>query len=177
MLNPILTTPRLILRPWLDEDAEPFAQMNADPEVMRFFPNTQTAEETLALIARVKAHFTKHGYGPFAVERKDNGQFIGFTGLSQPNFKTDFTPCVEVGWRLSKPNWGHGFATEAAIASINYGFTELGLKEIYSFTVPTNLPSINVMKKAGLKYAGQFQHPKVLEGHALKTHVLYKIEA
>ena len=177
MHNVAITTPRLLLRHWCDEDIEPFAKMNADTEVMRYFPNTQTEEETLALIARIKAHFANHGYGPFAIERKDNGQFIGFTGLSQPNFKTEFTPCVEVGWRLSKQNWGQGFATEAAIASIQYGFTELGLKEIYSFTVPTNLPSINVMKKAGLKYIGQFEHPKVPDGHVFKTHVLYKTEA
>ena len=177
MPHPILTTPRLILRHWRDDDVEPFIKMNADAEVMRYFPSTHTAEDTLAQIARIKAHFTNHGYGPFAVERKDTGQFIGFTGLSQPSFKSHFTPCVEIGWRLSKENWGQGFATEAAKACLQYGFTEIGLKEIYSFTATLNQPSINVMQKTGMNYMGNFEHPALPDGHVLKTHVLYKIEA
>ena len=172
----IITTPRLNLRLWKDEDAEPFIKMNMDKEVMRFFPDTQTAEQTLALLDRVKAHFTTHGYGLWAVERKDNGRFIGFTGLWHPNFKSHFTPCVEIGWRLSKENWGLGFATEAAKACIAYGFTSIGLKEIYSFTSTINHPSINVMKKSGMQFMGEFEHPNVPDGHILKTHVLYKTE-
>jgi ribosomal-protein-alanine N-acetyltransferase len=173
----VLTTPRLILRHWRDDDVEPFIKMNADAEVMRYFPSTQTPEETLTLIARIKAHFTDYGYGPFAVERKDNGRFIGFTGLFHPTFKSHFTPCVEIGWRLSKENWRQGFATEAAKACLQHGFTDIGLKEIYSFTAKLNLPSINVMKKTGMNYMGEFEHPNLADGHVLKTHVLYKIEA
>ncbi len=171
----IITTPRLILREWKEEDAVPFIKMNMDKEVMRFFPSTQTAEESMVLIARVKAHFADYGYGACAVERKDNGEFIGFTGLTHPRFESYFTPCVEIGWRLSKENWGHGFATEAATACLNHGFTSLGLEEIYSFTTTTNDPSMNVMKKIGMKHVGEFEHPGLPDGHILKTHVLYKI--
>ena len=170
----IITTPRLILRQWKDEDAGPFIKMNMDKEVMRFFPALATAEETMALITRIKAHFTDYGYGIYAIERKDSGEFIGFTGLWHATFKSYFTPCVEIGWRLSKDNWGHGFATEAAIACLELGFTGLGLKEIYSFTSILNKPSMNVMKKIGMKYAGEFEHPGVADGHILKAHVLYK---
>lgn len=171
-----IETPRLILRQWQASDYEPFIAMNMDSEVMRYFPATQTREQTLALIERVKLHFAEHGYGPFAVERKDTGRFIGFTGLSIPRFESYFTPCVEVGWRLSKEHWNNGFAQEAAKASLDFGFNTIGLSEIYSFTSIHNLPSINVMKKIGMKEDGQFEHPNVPDGNWLKTHVLYKID-
>jgi ribosomal-protein-alanine N-acetyltransferase len=171
----IITTNRLKLRHWRDEDTEPFSQLNKDPEVMRFFPCIQNAEETLAQIGRIKKHFRDYNYGLYAIERIDNGQFIGFTGFTHPNFQSFFTPCVEIGWRLSKENWGRGFATEAAKACLYYGFAELGFKEIYSFTAFVNIPSMNVMQKAGLKMAGEFEHPSLPDGHRLKNHVLYKI--
>jgi ribosomal-protein-alanine N-acetyltransferase len=171
----VIFTNRLILRHWRDEDTEPFIKINKDPEVMRFFPSTQSADETLALITRIQNHFNDYGYGAYAVERIDTGQFIGFTGFSHPSFKSHFTPCVEIGWRLGKEHWNQGFATEAAKACLNYGFENLGLNEIYSFTATLNLPSINVMEKAGLKKIGGFEHPAVADRHKLKTHVLYKI--
>lgn len=175
MIQPIITTPRLILRHWKDEDTEPFIKMNMDEEVMRFFPAMQSADETIALIARVQKHFEDYGYGPYAVERIDTGQFIGFTGFFHPRFESYFTPCIEIGWRLSKDAWNLGFATEAAKACLGYGFEKLGLHEIYSFTATINLPSINVMEKARLKKVGEFEHPGIAEGHKLKTHVLFKI--
>jgi RimJ/RimL family protein N-acetyltransferase len=177
MPETILITNRLKLRLWYEDDTEPFIKLNNDPEVMRFFPSIQTADETLQQIARIKKHFTDYGYGLYAVERLDNQQFIGYTGFAHPSFQSYFTPCVEVGWRLSRENWGQGFATEAAIACINHGFTTLGFNEIYSFTAVINLPSINVMKKSGLEYIGEFEHPALPDGHRLKTHVLYKIDA
>lgn len=117
----------------------------------------------------------QYGYGFFAVERKDNGEFIGFTGLTHPGFEAEFTPCVEIGWRLSKQNWGQGFATEAAMACLKFGFQELGLNEIYSFTSVHNLRSEQVMKKIGMIKEGYFEHPLMDDGHFLKQHVLYKI--
>jgi len=174
-MSQIILTERLKLRPWLDTDAEPFIQLNKDPEVMRFFPSTQTTDETLRQIDRIKKHFTDYGYGLYAIERLDNHQFIGYTGFAHPSFKSHFTPCIEVGWRLSKDNWGRGFATEAAKACITHGFGILGFNEIYSFTATINLPSISVMKKSGLQLVGEFEHPILPEGHPLKTHVLYKI--
>src|SRR4051812_5591947 len=101
-----IETQRLILRQWHDADREPYITLNKDPEVVEFFPSTYTREETLAQIDRCVGHIKQYGFGFFAVERKDNGQFIGFTGLSHPRFESYFTPCVEIGWRLSKANWG-----------------------------------------------------------------------
>ena len=149
--------------------------MNKDKEVTRFFPAALSADETIALIARVHEHFKDYGYGPYAVERIDTGQFIGFTGFFHPRFESHFTPCVEIGWRLSKDAWNLGFATEAAKACLGYGFEKLDLNEIYAFTATINQPSINVMVKAGLKKVGEFEHPSVPDGHKLKTHVLFKI--
>ena len=170
----MITTPRLILRHWRDEDVEPFIKMNMDKEVMRYFPTMQTAEETKAQLKRIKQHFADFGYGLYAVERLDTGQFIGFTGFAHPRFESYFTPCIEIGWRLSKDSWGCGFATEAAIACIQHGFSKLGFEEILSFTATINKPSISVMEKAGLSKIGEFEHPALPDGHVLKTHVLYK---
>ena len=168
-------TPRLILRQWQESDHEQYIAMNMDPEVMRYFPALQTQEMTLAQIERFKTFIDENGYGLFAVERIDTGGFIGFTGLAHPRFESFFTPCVEIGWRLDKAHWGQGFAKEAARACLVFGFNKLSLNEIYSFTSILNLPSINVMKKIGMKEAGQFEHPNIADGDRLKTHVLYKI--
>lgn len=142
--------------------------------MVEFFPSTYYREETLAQIDRCVDHIKQHGFGFFAVERKDSRQFIGFTGLSHPRFESYFTPCVEIGWRLSKANWGQGFATEAAEACLHFGFEALMLDKIYSFTTEHNIRSENVMKKIGMFKEGYFEHPSITEGHTLKRHVLYK---
>ena len=170
-----IDTPRLTLRGWKLADEAPYIALNGDKQVMEFFPSVATGVETIAQIKRFKDHIDRHGYGFFAVARKDNGQFIGFTGLSHPRFEADFTPCVEIGWRLSRENWGLGFATEAAFACLDYGFNFLGIDEIYSFTSVHNLRSENVMKKIGMVKQGYFEHPSMEDGHVLKRHVLYKI--
>ncbi|MDB5134322.1 MAG: family N-acetyltransferase [Mucilaginibacter sp.] len=174
MTEVFLETPRLILRQWKDADHEPYIQLNMDAEVAEFFPSVSTKAETLAQIARFTAHFNTFGYGFFAVERKDTQQFIGFTGLSHPRFESHFTPCVEIGWRLSKANWNQGFATEAAKACLDYGHDNLDIKEIYSFTSIHNARSEGVMIKIGMIRVGLFDHPSIEEGHILKQHVLYK---
>lgn len=172
-----IETQRLILRDWKLSDHELFIALNADPAVMEFFPSVQTPEATLAQIERITEHLRAHGYGFFALERKDNGEFIGFTGLSRPRFESHFTPYIEIGWRLSKANWNLGFATEAAKACLEFGFTELKLKEIYSFASVYNRRSENVMKKIGMLHDGFFEHPSVEEGNWLKRHVLYKVSS
>jgi len=169
-----IETPRLILRQWQLSDHEPYIALNQDADVMEFFPATSTRDETLAQIGRFTDHIEQYGYGFFAVERKDNHEFIGFTGLSHPRFESYFTPCVEIGWRLSKANWNHGFATEAAKACLEYGFDTLGLDEIYSFTSVHNVRSEQVMIKIGMVKQGEFEHPSIAEGHFLRRHVLYK---
>jgi RimJ/RimL family protein N-acetyltransferase len=172
-----LETPRLILRQWEESDHKPYIRLNADKEVMEFFPSTLTTDESLAQIGRLSAHIDEYGYGFFAVERKDDQQFIGFTGLSHPRFESYFTPCVEIGWRLSKANWNHGFATEAANACLAFGFNTLKLDEVYSFTSVHNVRSEQVMRKIGMVRTGVFDHPMVENGNILKQHVLYRIDA
>jgi RimJ/RimL family protein N-acetyltransferase len=170
-----LETPRLILRSWQQSDEAPFIALNNDTEVMEYFPALLTSAETLAMISRMSDHIAQWGYGFFAVERKDNREFIGFTGLSHPRFESHFTPCVEIGWRLSRAHWGLGFATEGAQACIAFGLNTLKLPEIYSFTSVPNIRSQNVMKKIGMNNEGLFEHPMVDDGHFLKQHVLYKV--
>jgi ribosomal-protein-alanine N-acetyltransferase len=171
-----LTTERLILRPWKDTDLAPFAALNDDPRVMEFFPNRLARAESDAYAARIRNRFDEHGWGLWAVEVNAHAPFIGFVGLSRPNFDAHFTPCVEIGWRLAAAYWGHGYASEAARAALSYGLGALRLPEIVSFTVPANLRSRAVMERIGMRRdpADDFDHPVLAEGHPLRRHVLYR---
>ncbi|MFB6722143.1 GNAT family N-acetyltransferase [Kribbella sp. NPDC056345] len=174
---PDLTTDRLLLRQWRDADREPFAALNADPVVMEHFPRPVTREESDALIDRASASISGQGWGLWAVEVRETGEFIGFTGLAVPRFEAAFLPGVEIGWRLAKGAWGNGYATEAALAALDFGFGPVGLSEILSFTATTNVPSQRVMQKIGMIHdeAGDFDHPNIPAGHRLQRHVLYRI--
>ncbi|MGK7942548.1 MAG: GNAT family N-acetyltransferase [Crocosphaera sp.] len=169
-----ILTPRLKLREWKEEDKEPFFQLNSDPRVMEFMPKLLSKEESEQFIERIKRQFQEDGYSFLAIELLDNQTFIGLIGLSIPKFQAFFSPCVEIGWRLAYDYWGKGYATEGAKASLNYGFNELNLSEIVSFTVPQNIRSRQVMERIGMKYIDKFEHPLLPEGHALRKHVLYK---
>ena len=136
-----IRTPRLMLRPWRDDDLPPFAAMNADARVMEFFPKPLDRPESDLLADRIRDHFARLGFGFWAVEVPGLADFIGFVGLAVPRFETHFTPCVEIGWRLAYSHWGFGYATEAALAALDFGFRQLALEEIVSFTVPVNLRS------------------------------------
>lgn len=173
----ILQTDRLILRPWLVSDLEPFVRLNADPRVMEFFPKLLAPQETIAMIDTIEAHFNTHGFGLYAVEVRQDHRFIGFIGLNIPTFDAPFTPCVEVGWRLAAECWRQGFATEGARAVSEYGFQRLGLDEIVAFTVPANTKSRRVMEKLGMKHdsADDFDHPRLPTDHPLRRHVLYRL--
>jgi RimJ/RimL family protein N-acetyltransferase len=170
-------TARLWLRPWRDEDVEPFAAMNADARVMEHFPARLSREETEALVGRLRAHFEQHGWGLWAVEAPGVAPFVGFVGLTTVPFSAPFTPAVEVGWRLAFEHWGRGYATEGARAALDVAFGRLGLEEVVSFTVPANLRSRRVMEKLGLHRspAEDFDHPRLPEGHPLRRHVLYRL--
>ncbi len=168
-------TERLILRDWKESDVGAFIEMNSNKEVMQYFPSTLSEAETMDMIERIKKHFVEFGYGLFAMERKDDQQFIGFTGFSHPKFESYFTPCIEIGWRINQPNWNLGFATEAAKACLIFGFKNAGLTEIYSFTSVLNKPSEKVMQKIGMTKTGIFKHPSIEKNHPLHEHVLYKI--
>jgi RimJ/RimL family protein N-acetyltransferase len=171
----ILSTPRLRLRPWREDDLAPFAALNADQQVMAHFPAPLTREESDAVAARIRARMDEQGWGLWAVEVKGADAFIGFTGLMHPAFEAFFTPCTEVGWRLARHAWGHGFATEAAKASLAYAFGTLGLSEVVAMTALGNTRSLAVMERLGMRRDREFDHPRVPEGHPVRRHVLYRL--
>jgi ribosomal-protein-alanine N-acetyltransferase len=172
-----LTTDRLLLRRWRDEDRAPFAAMSADPEVMRYFPKLLSREESDALIENQGALLELRGWGLWAVEVVGGAPFVGFVGLAEPQFDAHFTPCVEVGWRLAREHWGRGYATEAARAVVAFGFDELALDEIVALTTAANVHSRRVMDRLGMTHdqTDDFEHPMLPEGHPIRPHVLYRL--
>ena len=154
-----------------------FARLNADPVVMEHFPSPLTRLESDTFADRIEDHFETNGFGPWAVEARDEADFIGYVGLLVPNFEAHFTPAVEVGWRLARAYWGRGLATEAARAAVVDGFGRLGLSEIVSFTSPRNVRSIRVMERLGMirNPLDDFDHPRLPDGHPLRRHVLYRL--
>ncbi|MBI2709436.1 MAG: GNAT family N-acetyltransferase [Actinobacteria bacterium] len=188
MNGPVLRTERLVLRRWRDDDLEPFAALNADPEVMRHFPASSVLDRagSDAMVGRIEAAFDELGYGLWAVEvlggdpPGDGGPsgFIGFVGLAVPRFQAHFTPAVEVGWRLARAAWGRGYAPEAAREALRFAFEEAGLREVVSFTTAGNAPSRRVMHKIGMAHdpADDFDHPGFPDWEG-RRHVLYRITA
>ena len=176
----MLETERLILRAFVDADREPWAEMNADPQVMRHFPSTLSREEADAVIDRVNGKIAETGVGFWALERKSDGQFLGFAGLNRiahehlPNFGQ-----WEVGWRLARHAWGQGYASEAGAAALAHGFGKMGLTRILAYTAVTNTPSVAVMRRLGMLRAAEmdFEHPLVPEGNPVRPHIVYVKDA
>lgn len=173
----MIETERLVLRNWQKTDIVPLISMCQDQEVMRYFPNTMTKDEVITMFDRIEEHFVNWGYGLYATEMKDTSEFIGFIGLSHPRFELDFTPCVEIGWRLASSSWNKGLATEGAKAVLQYAFDTLQIEEIYSFTALENRPSFRVMEKIGMKRIGSFAHPNLPSSSPLCEHHIYHIKA
>jgi RimJ/RimL family protein N-acetyltransferase len=171
-----MITARLELRRWRESDREPLAALNADPEVMVRFPSPLSREQSDALVDRIERGFDRLGFGLWAVELRETGAFAGFTGLIPVRFSEHFTPAVEVGWRLARFAWGHGYATEAALASVAFAFDVAELEEIVSMTSTSNARSRAVMERIGMRRdpAGDFEHPMVFAGHHIRRHVLYR---
>ncbi len=171
-----LKTERLVLRAWRDEDLEPFAAMNADNQVMEFYPATLSRRESDGFAARCQERLSKNGFGLYAAEIKTTGAFIGYVGFAAADFLAPFTPAIEVGWRLAHFAWGHGYASEAAKACLAHGFSRLGFEEVVSFTATGNTRSIAVMERIGMSRnpADDFDHPNLPDGHPLSRHVLYR---
>ncbi|MDQ2994660.1 MAG: GNAT family N-acetyltransferase [Pseudomonadota bacterium] len=173
----VIETERLILRTWCEEDTEAFYRINQDPKVYEYLLGPLSREEAQHFIADMNQRFTENNFTLWAVEEKTTGAMIGFVGLSVPKFTAHFTPCVEIGWRLGSQFWGKGYAPEAAKAVLKYGFTNIGLTEIVSFTATGNLKSIRVMEKIGMhrNIVDDFNHPAISPDHRLAQHVLYRI--
>ena len=173
----MIRTDRLLARRWREEDREPFAAMNADPAVMEHMQGPLTRERSDAFIDRIEAHWDEHGWGLWAVEVPGTAPFVGYVGLWPADYVAP--GMVEVGWRLARAHWGHGYATEVAREALRFGFTEVGLDEIVSFTVPQNERSWRVMERIGLVRdpAGDFEHPNVdaVAYPELVRHVLYRL--
>jgi len=172
----MLQTNRLILRQWNDEDLIPFAQLNADPVVMEYFPATLSTVESDDLANTIRSLIEQRGWGLWAVEAPGRAAFIGFVGLHIPADDLPCSPCVEIDWRLATAHWGKGYASEAADAALGHAFGELGLEAVVSFTAAINKRSEAVMQNIGMTNTRQnFRHPRVDPASALCEHVLYKI--
>lgn len=172
-----ITTERLVLRQWEDDDLLPFAALCADPEVMEHFPAPLTSEQAAVLVGRHRALLDAGQPGLFAVDVAETDEFIGFVGLNLPTFVAPFTPCVEIGWRLARTAWGNGYATEAGRAVLDHGFHTLALPEIVSFTTQANVRSRRVMERLGMSRDpdDDFDHPALPPGDPHRPHVLYRI--
>lgn len=173
----IFTSQRLGFRTWLPEDIPDLAAINADPAVMEFFPSTQSLQQTENFINRMIKQYEEKHFCYFAVERLDTKEFIGFTGLMEPTYEADFTPCVDIGWRLAQKHWGNGFATEAAKRCLEYAFAVLELDYVVATCPQVNTPSEAVMKKIGMQKIRSFQHPLLTDNERLRECLLYRINA
>lgn len=171
-----IETSRLVLRDWKEEDLPVFARLNSDERVMEYFLNPLSHEETRSFYNRIREEFATCGFGLYAVERKEDGLFIGYVGLHRVSFDVDFAPAVEIGWRLLPEVWNRGYATEAALACLDYAKNQLQMKELCSFTSLSNKRSERVMQKIGMRRVKEFNHPLVDPAHPLYRHVLYKID-
>ena len=170
-----LQTPRLHLRAWRDEDLDELAALCADPAVMRYFPAPLNREQSGALLTRLQQHMAQHGFTFWSLWQREDGRFVGMTGLAHVGFEASFTPAVEIGWRLSPAFWGLGLAQEAARASLEFAFTQLALDRVVAFTTLTNTPSQRVMQALGMQRAGEFEHPSLAPEHSLRRHVLFEM--
>jgi len=173
----VLETSRLHLRAWHDTDLDPLASMCADPQVMRYLPGRLSRDECAAMIARCRLHFVRHGFGFWALERKDDGRFIGIVGLQWCKRALPFCPAVEIAWRLVQDQWGQGLAHEAAKAALACAFGQLQLPEVVTFTAQLNEASQHLAESLGMQHDPQddFEHPDLPEGHPLRPHRLYRL--
>jgi RimJ/RimL family protein N-acetyltransferase len=168
-----IRTARLVLRRWSDPDRDAYAAMNADPAVMRYFPATLDRAASDAHVDRIEERFGRQGFGLWALEVADTGEFIGFTGLNPMPDGVPGAGGMEVGWRLARQAWYQGYATEAAAAAVDVGFNGVGLDRIWSVTAVLNEPSQAVMQRLGMTPHAHFEHPDVEAGHPLRPHIVY----
>jgi len=173
-MSSLFISQRLGFRNWEDDDISLMAAINRDPEVMKYFPDVKTFIETEDFTRRMQRQYAEKGYCYFAVETLANRQLIGFIGLSEQTFKAEFTPCIDIGWRLAKSAWGKGYATEGAKRCLEYAFDNLRIPEVNAIAPSVNQASINVMAKIGMKKIMDFEHPLLLKNTGLKNCVLYR---
>ena len=175
----VLTTPRLVLRPFEDADRQPFFDLNTHPLVVESLGSAPSRAESDAFVDRIGEEHAREGWGLWAVEVAGGAPFVGMVGLHRMRADLPCAPAVEVGWRLRPDTWGRGYATEAASASVRFGFEQVGLDEILAITTTPNARSQAVMERIGMVRdpTGDFDHPSLPEGSQLRRHVLYRIRA
>ena len=171
----VIRTDRLIMRRWREADREPLAALNADPEVMRYFPAPLDRAASDAMVDRIEDLFLRQGFGLWALEISATGEFIGFTGLNPMPGGVPGAGGMEVGWRLARGAWHQGYASEAAVAAADVAFRGAGLAELWSMTAVANEPSQAVMRRLGMTLYAHFDHPRVEAGHPLRPHVAYRL--
>jgi RimJ/RimL family protein N-acetyltransferase len=171
-----IRTARLLMRRWRDEDRDAYAAMNADPEVMRYFPATLGRAASDGSVDRIEELFASQGFGLWALEVADTAEFIGFTGLNPMPDGVPGAGGMEVGWRLARRAWHRGYATEAAAAAVDVGFSGAGLDQIWSMTAVLNEPSQAVMRRLGMTPYAHFDHPRMPVGHPLRPHIAYRLQ-
>jgi RimJ/RimL family protein N-acetyltransferase len=174
---PELRTARLLLRRWRPSDLEPLSAINADPEVMEFFPATLVREQSAAQIEESELALDTYGYGRWAVELCGERALVGRVGPLPVEDDLPFFPGVELGWSLAREFWGRGIATEAAMAVCEYAFHTLGLDELLAYTAARNLRSRAVMERLGMRRdpAEDFAYPHLAAEDPLAPHVLYRL--
>ncbi len=172
-----LRTPRILLRQWKDGDLDKWIEMNADPEVRKFYPKVNTPEVSLDEATRMRAHITQRGWGLWAVEVPGTAPFVGMVGLNLPAYEAAWQPAVEIGWRLAPEFWQRGYATEAASAALHFAFTSLELPQVIALSVAPNTPSHKVMERLGMTRdpSADFDHPRVPPEWPLKRHFVHRI--
>ncbi len=171
----IFKSQRLGFRNWKPSDTDKLFALNSDKDVMEFFAFLPSYEQTKALIKKMTTQFDENGFCYFAVDELQTDEFIGFIGIAKQNFEADFTPCVDIGWRLAKKYWGKGYATEGAKRCLEFAFFNKKLESIKAVAPQINLKSIKVMEKIGMKYVKNFEHPALKEDKRLETCTLYEI--
>ncbi|MEV6393856.1 GNAT family N-acetyltransferase [Streptomyces sp. NPDC051907] len=157
-----IQTPRLLLRRWSDDDLVPMAEINADPDVMQWIDDgsVRDLEQTADAIEHLEEEWDEEGFGIFAVELLASGELAGFTGLSVPTFLPEVLPAVEIGWRLGRPFWGQGYASEAAQATLEFALQDRGLDRVISICRVGNEASENVIRKLGMTLERETAHPE-----------------
>ncbi len=171
-----IRTARLLMRRWRDADRDPYAAINADPVVMRYFPAVQDRAASDVMIDRMETLFERQGFGLWALELADTAEFLGFTGLNPMPDGVPGAGGMEVGWRLAQHAWHHGYATEAATAAVDVAFNGIGLEEIWSMTAVLNEPSQAVMRRIGMTPYARFEHPRIELGHPIRPHVAFRMQ-
>ncbi|MGL4987101.1 MAG: GNAT family N-acetyltransferase [Treponemataceae bacterium] len=177
MKNYLFTTERLGFRNWTLADIDTLHAINSDKEVMAFFPDVLTREQTLAFVTRMKKQCEDTGFCYFAIDKLVDNDFIGFIGLSQQTYKAEFTPCIDIGWRIKRSEWNKGFASEGAKKCLEYALNDLKLESIYSITPKINTKSEHIMRKIGMKKQYEFEHSLLTNNERLRTCVLYKTDS